>query len=66
MDNLICGECESEYLLREKGMTRGPGAFACVVCGQEIFLWTVDDSSDHEFELVKNGNDTPQARSERA
>jgi hypothetical protein len=59
MQNLICGECDSEYRMREKGATRGPGAFACVVCGQEIFLWTVEDSYDYEIELVKNGNHPP-------
>lgn len=57
MDKLVCSECFSEYFFRPTGTTRGPGAFACIVCGEAIFLWSQENSLDYEFTLVKAGSD---------
>ncbi|MDY3563331.1 hypothetical protein R5W23_004832 [Gemmata sp. JC673] len=33
---------------------RVPGAFVCR-CGQDIFIWTADESIDYDFELIRFG-----------
>ena len=50
--NLVCGECGSEYQVRRTNRPRGPGAFNCQVCGEQIFLWTSDENTGYDFKLI--------------
>jgi hypothetical protein len=59
-DRLVCGECESENAVHRVDRVRGPGAFLCEVCGQDIFLWTCEQSQDYYFRLVRDGSITEQ------
>ncbi len=55
--DLVCSECGSEYKVRWNDRVRGPGAFECQVCGEQIFLWGCEQNIDYDFELVKKGWD---------
>jgi hypothetical protein len=54
--NLVCGECGSEYKVRENNRLRGPGAFACQVCGEDVFLWICQQNIDYDFQLIRSGD----------
>jgi hypothetical protein len=56
-ETLTCGECFSEYSIRFTGKHRGPGSFACLVCGEDLVLWTREDSLDSEISLLKAAPD---------
>jgi hypothetical protein len=60
--DLVCGECGSEYKVRKNNRERGPGAFECQICGEQIFLWTCEVNDDCDFELVRPGNDLGNSR----
>ena len=64
IQNLTCGECGSVYTFVRNGRLRGPGAFYCQVCGQDIFIWVCDQNIDYDFKLVDKGTwlDPPAPR----
>jgi hypothetical protein len=37
------------------------GAFECPDCGEHVFLWTCQDTDDHDFALLGPGADMPEA-----
>jgi len=57
MEKLICSECGSEYRVREKPTTRGPGSFEREVCSETIITWSYDVNVDYEFELIRRAPD---------
>lgn len=59
-ERLTCGECFSEYSIRQTDKLRGPGAFACVVCGEDLVLWTCEGSIDSEITLLRASPNWPR------
>jgi DNA-directed RNA polymerase subunit RPC12/RpoP len=55
--DLVCGECGSEYRVWKNNRVRGPGAFECQICGEQIFLWICAENVDYDFELVRSAMD---------
>ena len=58
--DLVRGECGSQYKVRRNYRARGPGAFECRICGEQIFLWTCEENEDYDFELMRSGDDPGQ------
>jgi hydrogenase maturation factor HypF (carbamoyltransferase family) len=53
MDNVVmCSECSARYRVKTNGRKRGPGTLACPECGEDLILWTCEDSDDLEIEPI--------------
>jgi hypothetical protein len=55
--DLVCTECGSVYKVRREVRLRGPGRFSCLVCGEDMLLWTEAESLDYDVTLVQSGHD---------